>query len=231
MPAFGAAVAMGAQEIEFDLWYTKDGEIVSIHDSKLDRVSDGTGKVYDHTYQELLQYDFGIKRGKEFAGMRILRFEEILEQFSCQVIMNIHIKTVSNDVSYDPALLQKIIDLIYKYDAQNHVYFMTGNDLVMAQLRDMAPDIRRCMGAGGGRWEIVERAIRLDCHKVQLFKPYFDQAMIDKAHENKLICNVFFADDEKTANEYLDMGVDVILTNDYHRIADEVAKREKYVTY
>ena len=32
MPAFGAAVAMGAEEIEFDLWYTKDGEIVSIFD-------------------------------------------------------------------------------------------------------------------------------------------------------------------------------------------------------
>ena len=222
MPAFGAAVAMGAQEIEFDLWYTKDGEIVSIHDSRLDRVSDGTGKVYEHTYEELLQYDFGIKRGKEFAGMRILRFAEILEQFSCQVIMNIHIKTVSNDVAYDPVLLQKIIDLIYKYDAQNHVYFMTGNDLVMAQLREMAPDIRRCMGAGKQRWEIVDRAIRLGCHKVQLFKPDFDQAMIDKAHAHGIACNVFWSDDPEEARRFLDMGIDTILSNDYFTIANAV---------
>ena len=56
MPAFGAAVSMGAEEIEFDLWYTKDGEIVSLHDPTLDRVSDGSGLVYEHTYEELLKY-------------------------------------------------------------------------------------------------------------------------------------------------------------------------------
>lgn len=224
MPAFGSAIAMGAQEIEFDLWYTKDGEIVSIHDSKLDRVSDGEGKVYDHTYEELLAYDFGIKTGKEFAGLRILTFEEILKKFTCQVIMNIHIKTVSNDVEYDPRLLQKIIDLIYKYDAQNHVYFMTGNDHVMAQLQDMAPGIRRCMGGGGKeqRWQIVERAIRYGCQKVQLFKGYFDQAMIHKAHENGILCNVFWSDDPEETKQFLDMGIDTILTNDYFTIANTV---------
>ncbi|MBO6053675.1 MAG: glycerophosphodiester phosphodiesterase, partial [Clostridia bacterium] len=47
MAAFGAAVAMGAQEIEFDLWETADGEIVSIHDANLDRVSTGHGFVWD----------------------------------------------------------------------------------------------------------------------------------------------------------------------------------------
>ena len=224
MPAFGAAIAMGAEEIEFDLWYTADGQIVSIHDSKLERVSTGEGKVYEHTYEELLAYDFGIKTAPEFAGMRILKFEQILAQFSCQVIMNIHIKTVSNDVEYDPILLQKIIDLIYKYDAQDHVYFMTGNDHVMAQLRDMAPGIRRCMGGGKEKWAIVDRAIRLGCHKVQLFKPYFDQAMIDKAHAHGIACNVFWSDEVEETKDFLAMGIDTILTNDYNRISQAVKK-------
>ena len=41
MPAFGAAIALDAEEIAFDLWPTQDGEIVSCHDDILDRVSDG----------------------------------------------------------------------------------------------------------------------------------------------------------------------------------------------
>ena len=45
MPAFGAAVAMGAEEIELDLWPTADGEIVSCHDGTLDRVSTGSGRL------------------------------------------------------------------------------------------------------------------------------------------------------------------------------------------
>ena len=47
MPAFGAAVAMGAQEIEFDIWATSDGELVSLHDAIFDRVSDGKGAIWD----------------------------------------------------------------------------------------------------------------------------------------------------------------------------------------
>jgi predicted amidohydrolase len=49
MPAFGAAVALGAEEIEFDIWSTKDRVLVSCHDSTLDRVSDGCGEIYEHT--------------------------------------------------------------------------------------------------------------------------------------------------------------------------------------
>ena len=224
MPAFGAAVAMGADEIEFDLWPTKDGEVVSCHDRKLERVSDGTGYVYDYTYEELLKFDFGYKFGEKFKGIRIIKFEEILKKLSCHTIMNIHIKTVVKGQETDETYLQKIIDLIYKYDAQKHVYFMTGDDLMMAQLRRLAPDICRCMGAGGGKWEIVDRAIRLGCQKVQLFKPYFNQEMIDKAHANGIKCNVFFADDPEEAQRYLDMGIDTILTNDYNLISQIVKK-------
>ena len=74
MPAFGAAVALGAEEIEFDLWSTLDGVLVSCHDSTLDRVSDGSGKIYDHTYEELLQFDFGAKYGNKFKGLKIPTF-------------------------------------------------------------------------------------------------------------------------------------------------------------
>ena len=92
MPAFGAAVALGAEEIEFDVWSTVDGELVSIHDDSLERVSDGEGIVYEKTFTELQKMDFGIKFGESFRGLRICRFEDILRQFASRVIMNIHIK-------------------------------------------------------------------------------------------------------------------------------------------
>ena len=55
--------------------------------------------------------------------------------------------------------------------------------------------------------------------------------MVEKAHAHGIICNVFWSDDEKEAEEFLNMGVDVILTNDYHRIAEVVKDRPKYITY
>lgn len=222
MAAFGSAVAMGAEEIEFDLWYTKDGEIVSIHDKSLERVSDGSGMVYEHTYEELLKYDFGIKYSEKFKGIKILKFEEILKKFACHVIMNIHVKTIDNDCEYDREILEKIVALIDKYDCRKYVYFMSGNDNFLRLAKEVAPDICRCCGGGNARWEIVERAIKYDCKKVQLVKSYFNQEMIDKAHQNGIICNVFWSDDTEETKKFLDMGIDTILTNDYNIISQVV---------
>ncbi len=227
LAAFGAAVAMGAEEIEFDLWFTKDGEVVSIHDSTLDRVSNGTGKIWDYTLAELRALDFGSKGGAQFAGIKIPTFEEILKKFACHCVMNIHLKTEGAKPEY----LDKVVALIQKYDCEKYVYFMTGKDALLARLQAEYPQIARCCGGGDGKWEIVERAIRYGCQKVQLVKGYFNQEMIDRAHENGILCNVFWSDDAEETEAFLDMGIDVILTNDYHRIAEVVGKREKYVTY
>ena len=108
---------------------------------------------------------------------------------------------------------------------------MTGDDALLERLQREYPDITRCCGAGSGRWEIVDRAIKFGCKKVQLFKPYFNQEMIDKAHANGIICNVFWSDDVNECAKFLDMGIDVILSNDYGRISQIVSKREKYITY
>ncbi|MBE7043430.1 MAG: hypothetical protein E7399_08115 [Ruminococcaceae bacterium] len=232
MPAFGAAVAMGAEEIEFDLWYTKDGEIVSIHDATLDRISNGTGFVFEHTYEELKELDFGSKYGEQFQGIKLITFEEILKKFACHVIMNIHIKTRGDDAPYDENLFRKIIALIDQYDCRKHIYFMS-TDRVLEMAKNICPDICRCTGEEDAvlRKEkestIVERAITMGNQKVQLFKPYFSKAEIDLAHKHGIQCNVFWSDDPKEATKFLEMGIDTILTNDFHRVNQAVQEYKK----
>lgn len=227
LPAYGAAVAMGAEEIEFDLWFTKDGEAVSIHDPTLERVSNGTGFVWEYTLEELRRLDFGVWHNDAFRRMRIPTLEDLLRKFACHCVMNIHLKTNGEK----PAYLDHVVRLIRQYDCVKHVYFMTGEDPLLERLQKEYPDIARCCGAGKGPWQIVDRAIRFGCRKVQLFKPYFDQAMIDKAHANGIVCNVFWSDDPEETARFLDMGIDVILTNDYHRISEVVDSREKHALY
>ena len=62
---------------------------------------------------------------------------------------------------------------------------------------------------------LVDRAIALGAYKVQLFKPHFNQATVDKAHAHGILCNVFYADDPEEARHYRAMGIDTILTNDF----------------
>ncbi len=225
MPAFGAAVAMGAEEIEFDLWPTKDNVLVSCHDSTLERVSDGCGKIYEHTYEELLKLDFGVKSGEPFRGLRIPTFEEILRRFAGRVIMNIHVKFW--DRGFPDLMLEEIVSLIRRYDAQRHVYFMTTNDRAIGQAMRYAPDIPCCVGWDGNEdpMSMVDRAIALGAPKVQLFKPYFTAETVRRAHEHGIICNVFWSDDPEETRQFLAMGIDTILSNDYNLISQVVKER------
>ena len=229
MPAFGAAVALGADEIEFDIWSTKDGELVSIHDSSLGRVSTGSGFIWEHTYEELLNFDFGVKHGEHFKGLEIVKFEDILKKFACTTIMNIHVKIWDEEVYRkdgnvpDPQY-ERIAALLRKYDCEHHCYTMTVSDKCHREFHEIAPDIHRCVGWDGNKdpLSMPKRAIALGAEKIQLFKPYFDQSSVDMAHANGILCNVFWADDPDEACGYIDMGIDTILTNDYLCVSNAV---------
>ena len=222
MPAFGAAVALGAEEIEFDLWSTKDGVLVSCHDSTLDRVSNGSGKIYEHTYEELLALDFGAKHGEKFKGLKIPTFEEILQKFAGRAIMNIHVKIW--DKNFENPMIEEIVALIRKYDCEQHIYFMTSSDTMIQRVMAYAPDLRVCVGWDKNKdpLSMVRRAIALGAYKIQLFKPYFNQETVEMAHAHGILCNVFYADDPEEAKQYFAMGIDTVLTNDYLTVYNAV---------
>ena len=54
---------LGAVGIEVDLAFTKDGEAVLLHDERIDRTSNGSGRVHNMTLKQLKQLDFGVKSG------------------------------------------------------------------------------------------------------------------------------------------------------------------------
>ena len=45
------------------------------------------------------------------------------------------------------------------------------------------------------------------------------EEMIAKAKANNIICKLFYCDDPTKVKEYLDMGIDTILTNDYWSVS------------
>ena len=86
MPSFEAAVNQGYEMIELDLAVTKDGKIVVLHDSTINRTArnaDGSEirkkiEISSITYEEALLYDFGTAFSPAFRGTKIPLFEEVL---------------------------------------------------------------------------------------------------------------------------------------------------------
>jgi glycerophosphoryl diester phosphodiesterase len=77
--AVDAADKAGFKAVECDITMTADGVFVLHHDVTIDRCSNGTGRIDEMTYDELLSYDFGSWKGEQFEGERLARLSDILD--------------------------------------------------------------------------------------------------------------------------------------------------------
>jgi glycerophosphoryl diester phosphodiesterase len=59
LPAYLKALEEGADGVECDVRLTRDGHLVCVHDRRLDRTSNGKGRVSRHTLAELDALEFG----------------------------------------------------------------------------------------------------------------------------------------------------------------------------
>lgn len=96
MAAFEKAVEMKADYFELDVQMSKDGELVVIHDTTVNRTTDIDSeepvKVGSLTLEELKQLDAGSYFGEEFTGERIPTLEEVLDEFRGKIGIVIEIK-------------------------------------------------------------------------------------------------------------------------------------------
>jgi glycerophosphoryl diester phosphodiesterase len=109
LEAFGLAIEAGADGVEFDVQLSSDRHPVVIHDETLERTTNGTGLVKDHTLAELTALD--ASGGAEgFAGVRIPTLAEVLELISASTLwVNIELK--NSEVDY-PGLEQIVLDAV-----------------------------------------------------------------------------------------------------------------------
>ncbi len=75
---YAACLALGLG-FETDLQRTRDGHLVCIHDTTVDRTTDGRGRVSDLTLAELRKLDAGSWFDPAFAGQKVPTLAEVLE--------------------------------------------------------------------------------------------------------------------------------------------------------
>ena len=146
MSAFMAAINNGTfTHIETDVRFTSDDVAVLCHDASINRTArndDGTELsetvyVATSTYSQLLQYDFGIFKGSEFAGQRIVTLDAFLNLCRCSGILPmLDIKIT------DSTQLASIATSVYAYGLADDVFVLCGEHFAAAQA--MAQLLPRC---------------------------------------------------------------------------------------
>ncbi|MED5402209.1 MAG: glycerophosphodiester phosphodiesterase family protein, partial [Planctomycetota bacterium] len=92
--AFREAIRLGAQMIEFDVALSRDGQLVLMHDSTVDRTTNGKGPVSQLTLEELKKLDAGTFKAKHFGGEQVPTLDEALAMMPENIWLNVHLKEV-----------------------------------------------------------------------------------------------------------------------------------------
>jgi len=92
--SFRSAIELGVDVIELDVHRSEDGGLPVIHDHLLDRTTNGSGLVRDHTMAELKRFDAGSWKDPRFAAERIPSLDEVLTLAKGRVGVAIEIKNL-----------------------------------------------------------------------------------------------------------------------------------------
>ncbi|WP_165356801.1 glycerophosphodiester phosphodiesterase [Nocardioides zhouii] len=134
LSAFRAAIEAGADAIEFDVQASADGQLVVVHDSTLDRTTDGTGAVFETDGATIAGLDAGGWFSPGFAGERVPTLEEVLALDG--VGFELELK------GYGVAFLEAVLHAVRAAHALDRVEFTGWNLPLLARLKRLEPSAR-----------------------------------------------------------------------------------------
>jgi len=137
LDGFRRTKALGIDAVEFDVHVARDGELVVIHDSTLERTTEGTGAVADRTAAELAAI-----RLRDGNGEGVPSLASVLDIFAgSSMELHIEIKTDALGRPY-PDLERRLIDLLARRQMQDHTVLTCFVPQVLENVRRLSPGQR-----------------------------------------------------------------------------------------
>lgn len=221
--AFDLAVQYQADVLETDVRLSKDGVVMVTHDETLQRTTNGSGRVRDHSLQALKQLDAGCGfrdlSGNPYQGpsLSLLTLDELFDQYP-DVGINIDIK--DNDAEAARAIAEVIKRRCDRPGASQWINVGSFHAPVINQFRQLAPEV----STAATRQEVARLVFggtnRLipNYRLLQIPESYWGiqlnrDRLINKVH--RLGCEVAYwtINDAQQINKLLKKGCDGVVTD------------------
>ncbi len=124
--------------IEIDVHFSKDSEIIVIHDKSLDRTTNGTGEIEALTLDEIKKYDAGSWFSEDYKNEKVPTLTEVIQTINGQCKLLIEIK--DGDERY-PGLEKKIVETVKEHNAEPWVVVQSFNKNSILRIKEMYPDL------------------------------------------------------------------------------------------
>lgn len=220
LPAFAAAIAAKADEVEFDIVPAADDIAVVLHDPTLDRTTTLSGPVAEVDSQTLAAADVRLPDGRIAPGLGIPTLADVLDLLEGRVRLNVHAKAITSSGA-ELVLLQEYQELW-----PESVYLAGGID-VLRRVRAEAPALPLCLIhlPWDDIAELLGFAAEHEVGRIQLFTGHFEARHVAAAREQGLVVNQFYADTVPDLEAAMRLGVDAVLTNRIGSLRSELLGR------
>ncbi|MFE2941084.1 glycerophosphodiester phosphodiesterase [Streptomyces sp. NPDC059255] len=167
--SFTHAERAGMDAIELDLHLSKDGALVVMHDTEVDRTTDGTGAIAERTLAELRELDAG-------DGERVPVFEEVLDAVRSPLQAEIK----------DVAAARALARVMRERDLVERVEVSSFHDEAVAEIAALVPGVRTVLIASRWGADVVDRATAVGAASLALNLRRLTLEVVEHAHERGL---------------------------------------------
>jgi glycerophosphoryl diester phosphodiesterase len=167
--SFVAAQQAGLDLIELDLHLSKDGHLVVMHDTEVDRTTDGSGPIAEKTLPELRALDAG-------KGERVPVLEEVLDAVAAPLQAEIK----------DVAAARALAEVMRRRDLVARVEVSSFHDEAVAEIARLVPGVRTALIGSRYGTDIVDRAVAVGAKTVCLNIRRLTLEVVEAAREADL---------------------------------------------
>ncbi|MGJ9458048.1 glycerophosphodiester phosphodiesterase [Oceanobacillus sp. CF4.6] len=214
--AFDKAVEMKADYIEIDVQMTQDGKLVAIHDTTVDRTTNGTGSVGDYTLDEIQQLDAGSWFGEEFAGEQIPTFEEIIDRYQGKIGILIELKSPA----LYPGIEEKVAEVLMQRNMHkpnnDKIIIQSFNHESVQRSKELLPNISHGVLAGLTWADVTDEQLAQFAAYADFFNPNMNivtDELVDRVHTTGMMIYPYTVRAQEQADNLFQLGVDGIITD------------------
>jgi glycerophosphoryl diester phosphodiesterase len=207
--AFQCAVELGSTFIETDLQVTRDGRFVAIHDSSVERTTNGSGEVRDFTLNELLELDTGMWFDRGFMGERIPTLEAILE-FS-----KVHDVVFYLELKYAAVwgMDHTLVAALKKAQNTARTIVISFDPATLAPLRRLDPSIMMGLLIEDATPDCIQKALDVGARQLCLNFKCATPKLIEEAHRADLQAVPWTVNSAQDMRAMIAAGADGIMTD------------------
>ena len=208
--AFQKAIESKADYFELDVQKTKDGSIVVIHDSSVDKTSSNNikGKISEMNYSDLdtISVGYPLKFGDEYKNEKIPTLREALELAKGKIKVCIEIKIYGVE--------QEVLEIINDLGVNDEVIIFSFYYPVLAKIRQLDKNIPILFLIDKADKMTIDYAKIIESNAIGVgYGTTVTKAYLDFAHKNNIEVWKWTVNEEVEMQQLINLGLDGLITD------------------